>query len=104
VSHVTNPVDIDKESSRRSGWFGRLAERIGRRLFSVSDRTAAQYGWEITLIQAGLGRSYRDRRFNDLHSCERCSGYEETDNRSCFMCGGTGRVCDSSSSSGGQER
>ena len=104
MGHVTNSVDIDKEYSRRPGWLGRLSERVGRRLFSTSDRNAAQYGWDITVIQAGLGRSYRDPRFNDLHSCFRCDGSGETSNQSCFICGGTGRVCYSSSGSVGQER
>jgi len=40
---------------------------IGARLFLDCDEEACWHGWQITPIQGGLGRSYRDPRFDMLH-------------------------------------
>jgi hypothetical protein len=40
--------------------------RAGQRLFTGSDTRARNHGWQISLIHGGLGRRYRDPRFDAL--------------------------------------
>jgi hypothetical protein len=55
------------------GWLASLPHRAGSRLFAMNDTEAGWRGWEVTELWGGLGRSYRDRRF-DLLSAMRALG------------------------------
>jgi hypothetical protein len=48
-----------------SAWLADIPRRLGERLFLVSDEEAYWHGWRVTLLHCGLGRSYRDHRFDD---------------------------------------
>ena len=43
-------------------------------LFTVNDTEAAWRGWQITKAHGGLGRGYRDPRFDKLAECRMCRG------------------------------
>jgi hypothetical protein len=73
-------------------WLGRLLDAVGGWVFQADDRTAIQNGWQITTHHRGLGRSYRDPRFDTLHACSRCNGSGERDDEPCAPCSGTGRI------------
>ena len=47
-------------------WLTDLPRRLGNRLFVMNDAEAGWRGWEVTVTAGGLGRQYRDRRFNTL--------------------------------------
>jgi hypothetical protein len=61
-----------------AGWLASLPHRAGARLFAMNDTEAGWRGWEITELHGGLGRSYRDPRF-DLLSAMRALGPLEPD-------------------------
>jgi hypothetical protein len=50
-------------------WLAGLPRRAGRRLFYMNDLEARWRGWQVTETSGGLGRQYRDRRF-DLISAQ----------------------------------
>jgi hypothetical protein len=52
-----------------AAWLAGLPRRIGRRLFYMNDLEARWRGWQVTETSGGLGRQYRDRRF-DLISAQ----------------------------------
>ncbi len=67
---------------------------IGERLFAADDATAQRHGWQVTPVHGGLGRRYRDPRFDSLVRCAVCAGTGRTDGRAatpCAPCAGTGR-------------
>ena len=43
-----------------------LPRRLGNRLFTMNDAEAGWRGWEVTVTAGGLGRAYRDHRFNTV--------------------------------------
>lgn len=45
--------------------------RLGQRLFDGPDTRAHQHGWQVTPVQCGLGRRYRDPRFGSLRDQQR---------------------------------
>jgi hypothetical protein len=47
-----------------AAWAAAICHRVGERLFMSCDEEACWRGWEITELCGGLGRSYRDPRFN----------------------------------------
>jgi hypothetical protein len=50
-----------------SAWLADIPRRIGDRLFLDRDEEAYWRGWQVTPLHGGLGRRYRDPRF-DTHS------------------------------------
>jgi hypothetical protein len=48
-----------------SAWLADIPCRIGERSFLASDEEAYWHSWRVTPIHGGLGRSYRDHRFDD---------------------------------------
>jgi hypothetical protein len=74
---------------------------VGTRLFAANDREAARHGWQITQLQGGLGRSYRDPRFDTLIGCPRCGGNGTRGRDLCGHCGGTGRTTRAALAQGG---
>lgn len=63
------------------------------RAFASTDADARQHGWQVTLTQDGLGRGYRDPRYDTLAECPECRGRGAKGLASpCRGCCGTGRV------------
>jgi hypothetical protein len=48
------------------GWLAYFLRRLGDRQFAVTDTEAFWWGWQITKTAGGLGRRYRDTRFDAL--------------------------------------
>lgn len=72
--------------------FAALAERAGNWLFARDDTLALANGWQIARRHAGLGRQYRDPRFDTLRVCPSCRGRGRTGDGPCAPCGATGRI------------
>jgi DnaJ-class molecular chaperone len=67
--------------------------RIWDRLFAADDTRARGRGWQVTARRGGLGRRYRDPRFDVLVACPECRGAgADADDRPCRRCPGTGRL------------
>jgi hypothetical protein len=47
-----------------AAWLAGLPRRAGRRLFYMNDLEARWRGWQVTETSGGLGRQYRDWRFD----------------------------------------
>lgn len=82
-------------------WLAALAERAGTRLFARDDVFAIQHGWQITRRHGGLGRRYRDPRFDGLRTCPECNGEGLAWGEPCISCRGTGRSAREPSPAGG---
>jgi len=97
VSNHTSLTSENNPRGRTDSWLTTLIGAVGSSLFAAHDQQAAQNGWQITHRQGGLGRSYRDPRFDTLIVCPRCDG-SGTGGRDpcgrdpCGGCGGTGRT------------
>ena len=50
-----------------AAWLADILCHVGERLFLSCDEEAYWRGWEITPLRGGLGRSYRDPRFDARH-------------------------------------
>jgi hypothetical protein len=57
---------------RLADWTARCVQQLGDLVFAVKDAEAAWHAWEVEPRYAGLGRLYRDQRFDGLVSCPRC--------------------------------
>ena len=69
-----------------------LLQHWGDRWFAMNDAEAYWRGWQITKTHAGLGRRYRDIRFDTLAACAQCAGAGEWADAPCGPCLGTGRI------------
>lgn len=66
---------------------------LGERAFAAGDADARRVGWQITSTHGGLGRRYRDGRFEMLAACPDCRGRGvKAPANPCQRCSGTGRV------------
>jgi hypothetical protein len=66
---------------------------IARRVFGGPDADARRHGWQITVTHGGLGRRYRDARFDYVVPCNACNGRSDDPcGTTCSACGGTGRI------------
>jgi hypothetical protein len=54
-------------------WLIGLPRRAGNRLFAMNDEEAGWRGWQVTEFAGGLGRRYRDARFDALRDPADCS-------------------------------
>ena len=52
-------------------WLAYFLRRWGDRWFAMNDTEAQWRGWQITKALSGLGRHYRDTRFETLAACAR---------------------------------
>jgi hypothetical protein len=76
-----------------AGWLADLLIRIGDWMFAMNDQEAGWRGWQMEREHAGLGRRYRDPRFDTLSRCPHCCGIGTiAADRPCAQCAGTGRV------------
>lgn len=73
-------------------WLASVTGRLGYRLFAMNDDEACWRGWQIIQLYGGLGRRYRDPRFDTLTGCARCRGAGVNGDAPCVRCLGTGRV------------
>ena len=73
-------------------WPAALPRRLGDRLFAGNDAEAHWRGWQIIRTRGGLGRRYRDPRFDALAECSKCRGAGVTADRPCAPCLGSGRI------------
>ena len=73
-------------------WLAAIPRRLGDRLFAMNDTEAYWRNWQITRTHGGLGRRYRDPRFDTLAECPKCQGAGVTADLPCPPCLGTGRV------------
>ncbi len=81
----------DEEGPTRPGlrqWFNRL----GNRLHAAEDARARQRGWQITRTSRGMGRAYRDPRWDLITACEMCGGEGTHGVHCCAACRGRGTV------------
>jgi len=73
-------------------WLAALPGRLGDWLFAANDTEAYWNDWQITKTRGGLGRSYRDPRFDLLAECPKCHGAGGPAKLPCPPCLGTGRI------------
>jgi hypothetical protein len=71
-----------------------LPRRIGDRLFAMNDAEAGWRGWQAINAYGGLGRRYRDPRFDLLRECPQCAGSGAKADQPCPACLGAGRLAD----------
>jgi hypothetical protein len=66
----TNPLSTRERVQSLGGialsWLIGLPRRTGTRLYAMNDQEAGWHGWQITETWGGLGRQYRDARFDLL--------------------------------------
>jgi hypothetical protein len=78
---------------RAAGRLALLIRRFGDWLFRTGDARARQHGWQITVHQGGLARTYRDPRFDRFSRCPACDGTGTCPGgEPCSPCAGTGRI------------
>jgi hypothetical protein len=73
-------------------WLAYLLRRWGDRWFAMNDTEAYWRGWQITKTHGGLGRRYRDIRYDTLAACAQCAGAGIWSDVPCGPCLGTGRI------------
>jgi hypothetical protein len=73
---------------------GALPRRIGNRLFAMNDAEASWRGWQAINAYGGLGRRYRDPRFDLLRECQQCGGSGTKADQECPACLGAGRLAE----------
>jgi DnaJ-class molecular chaperone len=82
-----------KPHSRPLTWAEAVFQNLTTRLFSNDDATARQHGWQVTPTRHGLGRRYRDPRFDTIAACNGCSGTgADPGGAQCRNCSGGGRI------------
>ena len=84
----------DGSPARATGRLALLIRRFGNWLFQAEEAARArQHGWQITVNRDGLGRTYRDPRFDRFRRCPACGGTGRCPGgESCGPCAGTGRI------------
>ena len=102
--NATSPTSEDKARTRLIRWLRKRAETAGQRLFACDDLRAIHNGWQITTRCGGLGRQYRDPRFDTLRSCPRCAGRGTAGGEPCGACAATGRITIPTSRTGREVR
>jgi len=73
-------------------WLAFIPRRLGDHLFTVNDNEAYWRGWQIAKVHGGLGRRYRDPRFDTLTGCSKCRESGALADAPCGPCLGTGRI------------
>ena len=88
---VSTPHDDIGRACTRFGprrWIIRLADR----LHAAEDARAQRRGWQITPTSGGMGRQYRDPRWDLIAACEDCGGEGVHGAHCCVTCQGRGTV------------
>jgi hypothetical protein len=92
---IRRPVSDSAAASGRPAKRARileLARKIGESAHREADDYARERGWTTTRTHAGLGRVYRDPRFDALAACNSCAGSGVREDAPCSRCAGTGRI------------
>ena len=55
---------IGNASALAAAWLIGVPRRAGRQLFAINDAEAGWHRWQVTEPLGGLGRQYRDARFD----------------------------------------
>jgi hypothetical protein len=78
---------------RLADWTARCVQQLGDLVFAVEDQEAAWHAWDVEHRYAGLGRLYRDQRFDALVSCPRCHRVSTDAGRTvCKQCSAADRL------------
>lgn len=87
-------AQLKPESHERlADWTARCVQQLGDLVFAVEDQEAAWHAWDVEQRFAGLGRLYRDQRFDALVSCPRCHRVSTvTGSTVCKQCSATDRL------------
>jgi hypothetical protein len=89
-SRIANSTFILVLTTVLIDYLANLPRRIGARLFAMNDAEADWRGWQTINTYAGLGRRYRDPRFDTLCDCPHCQGTGSKADQECPACLGTG--------------
>lgn len=93
MPYRTTPTNSIKCWKHPLTWVKSAVAAVTRELFAPSDARARQHGWQVTSIQHGFGRRYRDPRFDSLARCSACQGRGvQALGTECVSCRGIGRV------------
>jgi hypothetical protein len=92
LTNISSLNSENKPSPPLVAWLARRLNAIGLRLHAETDAMARQRDWQITQRNRGLGRRYRDPRFDSLVRCPSCRGAGDMDKTPCEPCDGTGRL------------
>jgi hypothetical protein len=93
MPHRTTPANSIKSWNRPLTWVRTAIGILTQLLFASSDASAQRYGWQVTSTRLGLGRQYRDPRFDLLRSCPGCRGRSVLPGGiKCPTCRGSGRI------------
>jgi hypothetical protein len=97
LTKVTSPTREYKARTRLVRWLRKQTAAAGQRLFARDDLNAAQHGWQIITRYGGLGRQYRDPRFDTLRECPPCAGSGAgsgvAGDEACAPCAAGGEAC-----------
>jgi hypothetical protein len=78
---------------RLTDWLARCLQQLGDLVFAGEDAEAAWHAWNVERRCAGLGRLYRDQRFDALAACPRCQRISTLAGRSvCQQCSAADRL------------
>ena len=78
---------------RLADWVARCVQQLGGLVFASEDQEAAWHDWDVEQRCAGLGRLYRDQRFDALVSCPRCHRVSTAAGRTvCQQCSAADRL------------
>jgi hypothetical protein len=78
---------------RLTDWMARCVRQLGGLVFASEDQEAAWHAWDVEQRCAGLGRLYRDQRFDALVSCPRCHCVSTAAGRTvCQQCSAADRL------------
>ncbi|HEY0716888.1 MAG TPA: hypothetical protein VGD68_04670 [Streptosporangiaceae bacterium] len=78
---------------RPKGWMSVCLALAGDLMFAGEDAEASWRAWDIERRDAGLGRAYRDPRFDTLVGCPRCHDVSTTaGGPACAQCSAAGRL------------
>ena len=102
--NATSPTSEDKARTRLVRWLRKRAETAGQLLFACDDLRAVNHGWQIIIRCGGLGRQYRDPRFDTLRSCPDCASSGTAGGEPCGECAATGRITIPTPRTGGEVR
>jgi hypothetical protein len=95
LTKISSLNSENKPSPALVAWLARPLDAIGQRWHAETDVRARQRGWAITQRNGGLGRGYRDPRFDSLVRCPPGGGagdLGDMDGTPCQSRDGTGRL------------
>jgi hypothetical protein len=76
VTETRCDVDYRSKNLTRSHWpsAANWLWSLGERLFAAEDARARDRGWQVEHVRGGLGRTYRDPRYDRRTVCGACGG------------------------------